>query len=340
MLNRLWTLNSAVTVVYLATFAIVMPVSADDTPTAIDQAKSMSRAFRSAAKTVTPSVVTIIAKQKIRDGDGRRLDLRSLLNDPELRRLFLDGQIPLPVFGADDGLIQLDPPGQREFILDKAGIIQEDDAIVIRKLADTLLTDKAAPIVVATINSMSEHNGQGLRIETFATLLFNQWEIGPAELGRDRWNKGILLLVSKNDRKARIELGAGWGNEKDILCRQIMDQQIIPRFKRGDFSGGILAGAESLEKMARGLELPSAPIPAWFYPVVAITVGLGIFTVVSLIRRRSSGWAWLFWGVVFAVVAAVLFHMVTSGGRSGGGSSGGSFGGGGSSGGGGASGSW
>jgi uncharacterized protein len=211
---------------------------------------------------------------------------------------FLVSLSALPVLGAGGGLIQLDPPGQRDFILDKAGIIAEKDAIAFRKLADTLLTDKAAPIVVVTINSMAEHNGQGMRIETFATLLFNQWAIGPAELGRNRWNKGILLLVSKNDRKARIELGAGWGNEKDILCRQIMDQQIIPRFKRGDFSGGILAGAESLEKMARELELPSAPIPAWFYPVVAIAVALGVFTVVSMIRKGSSGWARLFWGAV------------------------------------------
>ncbi|MDP6554929.1 MAG: hypothetical protein QGG71_09700, partial [Pirellulaceae bacterium] len=94
MFNRLWILNHAVTVVCLTTFAIAMPVSADDMPTAIDHAKSLSRAFRSAAKTVTPSVVTIIAKQKINNGDGRQPDLRSLLNDPSLRRLFPDGQIP------------------------------------------------------------------------------------------------------------------------------------------------------------------------------------------------------------------------------------------------------
>jgi uncharacterized protein len=69
-------------------------------------------------------------------------------------------------------------------------------------------------------------------------------------------------------------------------------------------------------------------------------VGLGIFTVISLIRRGSGGWAWLLWGAVFAIVGALLYQMLTSSSRGGGGGfSGGSFGGG-SSGGGGATGSW
>lgn len=68
-------------------------------------------------------------------------------------------------------------------------------------------------------------------------------------------------------------------------------------------------------------------------------IGLAIFTVVSLARRGASGWAWIFWGVVFSAVGAILYHMLTNSGGSGGGYSGGSFGGG-SSGGGGATGSW
>lgn len=241
---------------------------------------------------------------------------------------------------ARDQLIQLDPPGQREFILDQAEMIAEQDAAGIRELADQLLTDKAAPIVVVTIHSMADHGGQGMRIETFARLLFDQWQIGPAELGENIWNRGILLLVSKNDRTARIELGAGWGREQDVLCRQIMDEQIIPRFQQGNYSQGILAGVQSLERMARGLELPAAPKPAWFYPLVVGAIGLAIFTLVSLVRRGASGWAWLFWGVVFAGIGAILYHLATNSGRSSGGYSGGSFGGGGFSGGGGATGSW
>ena len=234
--------------------------------------------------------------------------------------------------------IPLERPGEREFIRDQAQMIDAADEQAIREIGDKLLTDKATPIIVVTIKSMAAYGGAGLRIETFATLLFNQWEIGHEKLGGQTWNTGILLLVAKEDRKARIELGAGWKREKDALCERIMEEQIIPRFKQGEFSLGIRAGVEALDKMARDLELPRRPRPWWHYALILGSIGLAIFTVVSLIRRGASGWAWVFWGVVFAIVGAILYQMLRNSGRSGG-FSGGSFGGG-FSGGGGATGSW
>ncbi len=238
--------------------------------------------------------------------------------------------------------IDIEKPGEREFVRDQAELITPEDEEKIRELCDKLLTEKATPIIVITIDSMANHGGEGLRIETFATLLFDQWGIGHAQINGQEWNTGILLLVSKNDRKARIELGGGWGRREDGLCRQIMDEQIIPRFKQGEFSAGIVAGVESLNKMARKLELPAQatqPRPWWHYAIGAGFVALAIFTAVSLYRRGSSGWAWAFWGIVFAIIGAILYQMATSRGGGGGGFSGGSFGGG-SSGGGGATGSW
>jgi uncharacterized protein len=237
------------------------------------------------------------------------------------------------------GQIDLQRPGERDFIVDKANMLADADEQRIRQIADKLLTDKAAPIIVVTIESMAAHGGAGLRIETFARLLFDQWGIGPATLGDVAWNRGMLLLVSQADRQARIELGAGWRRDHDAAAQQIMDEQIIARFKQGDFSGGIVAGVESLDHMARDLELPAKPRSAWHYVIGAILAGLTVFTIVSLIRRGASGWAWLFWGVVFAAIGTVLYHLATSSRSSGGGFSGGSFGGG-SSGGGGATGSW
>lgn len=237
------------------------------------------------------------------------------------------------------GRIELQPPGDRQFVLDKADIIEEVDEQKIREIADRLLTDKAAPIVVVTIESMAQHGGEGLRIESFARLLFDQWGVGPATLGDASWNHGMLLLVSQQDRQARIELGAGWKREKDAVAQQIMDQQIIPRFRSGEYSEGILAGVVGLDRMARELQLPTRPRPTWHYVAGAVFLALMIFTVVSLIRRGSSGWAWLMWTAIFAGIGAVLYHMATSNSSGSGGYSGGSFGGG-FSGGGGASGSW
>ena len=236
--------------------------------------------------------------------------------------------------------INLKPPRDREFVRDLAGMLDPESKERIKELCDSLLTDKATPIIVITIESMAKHGGGGMRIETFATLLFDQWGIGHATLGKQEWNTGILLLVSRDDRKARIELGAGWGRREDGLCRQIMDEHIVFHFKQGQFSEGIESGVVALDKMGRKLELPACPRPWWHYALIVGYIGLMVFTIVSLVRSGASGWAWIFWATVFAVIGYILYTIVTSKSSSGGGSFGGGSFGGGFSGGGGATGSW
>jgi uncharacterized protein len=249
--------------------------------------------------------------------------------------------------------IPLDRPGPRDFIVDKAELLAPADETKIRAICDKLLTDKATPIIVVTIDSMAPYVGEGMRVETFAMLLFNQWQIGQAKLNGQSWNTGVLLLISKHDRKARIELGGYWRHDQDALAESIMGEQIIPRFKQGDYAGGILAGVESLDKMARGLKLPttatsvspSSQSAGWMpYVLMAGAIVLVIFTAVSLARSGSSGWAWLLWGALFAGLGYFLYQMFNQHDSDGGGWSGGDFGGGsfggGFSGGGGATGSW
>ena len=228
-------------------------------------------------------------------------------------------------------------PGERGFILDLANMIDPADEEEIRKNCDKLLTEQATPIIVVTIESMAQHGGQGMRIEAFAQRLFDQWEIGQVELAGKKWNTGILLLVSKGDRTARIELGGGWKHDKDELAKTIMEDHIIFHFKQDEFSTGIKVGVSALDRMARGLTLPTPPVPWWYYALIAGFIGLTIFTVVSLIRRGSGGWAWLFWAAVLSLVGFLLYRFLTRSISGGGG--GGSFGGG-FSGGGGATGSW
>jgi uncharacterized protein len=294
--------------------------------------------------------------------------------------------VPITAQGQSPEQIDLPRPGDREFILDRASLINEADTQKIKQVADQLLTAKAAPIVVVTVESTSKYAGSKLRIETFSRLLFDQWGVGPQQLGTTPWNYGILLVVSRDDRQSRIELGAGWKRDKDLVAQEIMNNVIIPRFKRGDYSSGITQGVEALDRMARDLQLPNAPRTApgfhqrtpnsrpvtpnyrpntpyvqpgtrhsndWLLP--AILIGLGLFTVVSLCRNGSNGFAWMFWSVIFSLLGAILYGLLTNhshrsrgffsgGGSFGGSSGGGSFGGGsfggGFSGGGGASGSW
>lgn len=287
--------------------------------------------------------------------------------------------------------LTIDPPGERAFVQDLARMVQPDDVMAIRAIGEKLLTEQAIPIIVVTVDSMAQHGGAGWRIETFARVLFDQWGIGYETIEGQPWNRGVLLLVSKDDRKARIELGNDWAGAYDPICRKIMDDQIVPNFKKGKFSEGILAGVQELDKMCRSIPVPaeivgggnttgsgvpaaaggaqgpssthgsnlsmvnrdiklSPPVrPDWFWPAVAVTVFLAVFTAISMIRSGSSGWAWALWAVVFGVIGFILYTAATSSGRhsrggfggggGGGGFSGGSFGGG-FGGGGGATGSW
>jgi uncharacterized protein len=244
----------------------------------------------------------------------------------------------------------IDRPEDRIFIADLADLISVEGKDHIRAKADQLLTDTATPISVVTIDRMSDHVNKSLRIETFAHFLFDQWEIGNVQIegaNPEDFNKGVLLLVSKGDRKARIQLGAGWGREMDRHCQKIMDGVIIPAFKSGNFSDGIVQGFDSLEDMVRnGIGKGGSRSPNYKkekttgdYLFIAGLIGLGVFTVISLAKNGSSGSAWILWAAIFGVIFFILKAMAAGGGGGGGGYSGGSSGGG-YSGGGGASGSW
>lgn len=237
-----------------------------------------------------------------------------------------------------------DRPGEREFILDEAGLLTPEHREEIELIAYETLKKTAVPIIVVTIDGLRSYGAGFISIEEYAQKLFDHWGIGHPKVrvqhGEIARNLGVLLLVAIEDRKARIELGADWGHREDATCREIMDDYIIASFKRDDFSGGILAGVEALAAMVRNEEIPSPPRPMWHYLLIAGFIGLGVFTVISLIRRGSSGWAWLFWGLVFSVAGFVLYQVMSrrsygSSGGFGGGSFGGGF-----SGGGGATGSW
>lgn len=169
---------------------------------------------------------------------------------PALQRFAIAAVIAAAAVGAHAQTIDLEPPGERDFILDRAGMIRPEDAESIRAICDTLLTDQAIPIIVVTIESMARYGGQGMSIETFAYELFNQWGIGHESVNDVAWNRGVLLLVSRDDRKARIELGADWGRHWDGHCQHIMDTQIIPQFKAGDFGEGTVRGVAALSQMA------------------------------------------------------------------------------------------
>ncbi|MEO6224229.1 MAG: TPM domain-containing protein [Sphingomicrobium sp.] len=92
-------------------------------------------------------------------------------------------------------------------------------------------------MVVVTVPTLG-----GMDVTTFAKNLANSWEIG-----RKGYNDGVLLLVAPNERKVRIAVG--YGLEKTLthaLCKRIIDEQMLPRFREGDLPKGMEAGVDSL----------------------------------------------------------------------------------------------
>ncbi|HYE61008.1 MAG TPA: TPM domain-containing protein [Phycisphaerales bacterium] len=134
-------------------------------------------------------------------------------------------------------------PAEGQFVSDLAELIKPEDEAAVTKSADAFLKSKGIPVIVVTINSLADYGAARWPIERYAMNLFGEWGVGTT----DR-NTGVLLLVSKGDRKVRIEMGGAFTHERDVAAAQIINGVIVPRFKKGDFSGGIRDGVEAITK--------------------------------------------------------------------------------------------
>lgn len=244
-----------------------------------------------------------------------------------------------------------------------------DAADLIDPATEAALTAKLAAfeqkssdqIVVATIPSLD-----GEAIEPYANRLFRAWGLGQA--GEDN---GILLLVARDDRKMRIEVGYGLeGTLTDLHSKLIIEDTMVPAFRSGDFSGGISRAVDDIVTVleGNGAELqarrdrnqPAGPpfgidpdtlivfafFAVWgtmFFGGFALAFGARLFGRKIGPRR----YRWLGMDITYGGASGRQSGGWSSGSSGGGwssgsssGSSGGFSGGGGSSGGGGASGSW
>jgi uncharacterized protein len=211
-------------------------------------------------------------------------------------------------------------------------------------------------------------------IEPYAIRVADRWK-----LGRQGVDDGLLLLVAKNDRRLRIEVGRGLeGVIPDAVAKRVIAEVITPYFKQGDFYGGIEAGVNQLTRLIEGESLPAPParlpradheVPLdwiwWMFGAALMFGGVLRSLTGRLVGSTLAGVLggvvfWAFAGMLFGAVAmGIIIFVLTllvglGGGRgtgrggyggwsssgSGGGGGGGFSGGGGGFGGGGASGSW
>ena len=245
----------------------------------------------------------------------------------------------LPV-GVVWGALEPPPaPAARIYIQDYADLVDENTEANILRLGEQLDRLTTAQLVVVTINNL-----QGYPISDFANELFRKWGIGSK-----KFNNGVLLLVARDERQVRVEVGYGLeGALPDSITGRILDERVVPFFKKGDYSSGILGGYTELAQRVAGeygvaldssmlTPVPKAPsvtenqqkvdIP-WWMPLMVL-----FLIVMDFVLNR---------GRITRFLINILFWVILlRGGRGGGGGFGGGGGlGGGSSGGGGSNRGW
>lgn len=230
------------------------------------------------------------------------------------------------------------PQPDNGYVTDLAGLLSTDEEEQIETWLWQVEYRTKVEIIVMTINSIHDYPGtDNTSIETFATGLFNAYGIGNLPK-----NDGILLLVAKNDRKVRIELGAYYGHQRDADAQRIIDNEILPSFRRGNFANGIQDGTQAIISGFAGMRTGFPWYIVWIFGGGIALVLIGT----SLVNNGKKGWGYVVIGlaiviILFAIYLLVQFAKQLPDSSSGGWSAGGLGGfGGGSSGGGGASGGW
>ena len=203
-------------------------------------------------------------------------------------------------------------------------------------------------------------------IEQYSIRVVDTWK-----LGREKPDDGVLVLVAKDDRKMRIEVGYGLeGAIPDLIAKRIITEIMVPSFRQGDFYGGINNALEQIMRLISGERLPepkhAKPVGDKLWDMMYLLF-IGAFVVGGVLRAIFGNFlggvlnggfigvlVWIFGGgLIVALVLGIIAFFFTFAGGSGlghlgglggggysGGSGGWSGGGGGGFGGGGASGSW
>lgn len=137
-------------------------------------------------------------------------------------------------------------------VWDEAGLFVEPMEKKMLALQEELQQQHDVKVWVVTISSLTSQKATGLHIEQYAAKLYDQ------KIRASGANESsILFLISRSDRKARIELGDDWGHEWDEQCEEIMLHSAIPSFRTKDYDVGTMLTLRALTKMVEQRDDPS-----------------------------------------------------------------------------------
>jgi uncharacterized protein len=254
-------------------------------------------------------------------------------------------------------------------VTDLTGTLAAEERAALEQRLEAFERERGSQIAVLIVPTTAPDS-----IEEYSIRVAETWK-----LGRKGIDDGALLLVAKEDRTLRIEVGYGLeGALTDATTKRIVEEVILPRFRERDFHGGVAAGVEAMTRVVRGEPLPTpswregsrsgtdGDLGAFLAPAVIIGIAIGGLLRAVLGPLPAALIVAIAAGVLTVIVASLALALVValavflltlfgavgagrgayygggagSGGFGGGGSGGGFGGGGGGFGGGGASGRW
>jgi len=139
-------------------------------------------------------------------------------------------------------------------VVDQTGTLTSGDIASLTQTLKDLETRKGSQIAVLIVPTTAPET-----IEQYSIRVADAWKIG-----RKKIDDGALLVVAKDDHHLRLEVGYGLeGSLTDVTAHRIIDEVITPKFKAGDFAGGISAGINRIIKVIDGEPLPAPEPPHW-----------------------------------------------------------------------------
>ena len=189
------------------------------------------------------------------------------------------------------------PGSPHGFVNDFAGILTPDQVQTLETRLASFADETQDEIAIVTIKTLG-----GDTIKNFAVQLFSDWGIGRKEV-----NNGILLLIAPSEKQIKIEVGYGLeGALTDAQSYWIIQKQILPQFRRGDYYAGINVGLVQIQNAIKGKTIPaldkSSSNPLDGYLAFIVFIIFGFVWLSSLLARTKSWWLGGIIGGFFALL--------------------------------------
>lgn len=196
----------------------------------------------------------------------------------------------------------LEVPKLQGRVNDLAGLISRGTEAELERRMAELESSDSTQLVILTITSL-----EGEVLEEYSIKVAEEWGIG-----QKGYDNGALLLVSKNDRAVRLEVGYGLeGSLTDLLAGRIIDNEILPNFSAGRFDAGFLKGIEAVTAAVKG-EYKTEAKPSSRAGSVRSGRSLMPFFIIFIVVAMLGSKKRIFGGLAGAVLIPVIGVFVLS----------------------------